>query len=204
MKVKICGITNVADGVNAARLGADYIGFVFWHGSSRDISVVRASEISKELKGVKKVGLFVNAQYDHVSSVINQVGLDIVQFHGDEGPKYCGEFSDIEVWKALKVKDATSLDQIQRYPTYAMVLDAHVEGQEGGTGRTFDWDLTARAKEHGKNIILAGGLTPANVAEAVSRVRPYAVDVSSGVESEGKGLKDDALMRDFISAAKRE
>jgi indole-3-glycerol phosphate synthase len=201
-KIKICGITNLEDGLNAVNLGADYIGFVFYEKSPRNVTPKKARELSSRLEGVKKVGLFVDENLEKVKSIADLVGIDVLQFHGNESPGYCRRFKDKEVWKALRIKDKESLSVIPTYDSVdAILLDAHVEGKMGGTGKTFDWELAVRAKEFGKRIVLAGGLDPSNVAEAIQKVNPYAVDVSSGVE-ESKGKKSYEKMKSFIDIAK--
>lgn len=201
-KIKICGITNLEDGLNAVRLGADYVGFVFYEKSPRNVTPEKARDLSRGLGEIKKVGLFVNENPEEVRSIADLVGIDVLQFHGNENPEYCRQFKDREVWKALRIKDKESLAVIPAYESIdAILLDAHVEGKIGGTGRTFDWDLAVRAKEFGKRIVLAGGLDPSNVAKAIQEVNPYAVDVSSGVE-ESKGKKSYEKMKAFIDIAK--
>lgn len=201
-KVKICGITNLEDGLNAVKLGADYVGFVFYEKSPRNVSFRQAWEISQELGKVKKVGLFVNETPENVMAISDFVGLEVLQFHGDENPQYCLGLAGIadETWKAIRVEDEGSLAQIQAYESIdAFVLDAHVDGKMGGTGSTFDWELAKKARVYNKRIILAGGLDSSNVREAIRIVQPYAVDVSSGVE-EAKGKKSYEKMREFIEA----
>jgi phosphoribosylanthranilate isomerase len=200
--VKICGITSVADGVAAAEAGADALGLMFHEPSPRNISIKTASEIARELPPfVIKVGVFVNAPEEVVLRAIGECGLNIVQFHGDETPEYCGLFP-VMTLKAFRIKDADSLKQLPDYSTDAWLLDAHVSGKQGGTGEKFNWDLAIEAQKHGKPIFLAGGLTPENVANAVRQVRPYGVDVSSGVEA-APGKKDHAKVQAFIQAAKK-
>jgi phosphoribosylanthranilate isomerase len=135
-----------------------------------------------------------------VRVIAERSGVDTLQFQGDETPEYCEAFP-LRAIKAIRVKDRASLDMMESYRVRAFVLDAYREGEYGGTGQTFDWELALAAKAHGR-IILAGGLTPDNVAEAIRRVRPFAVDVSSGVEGSTKGIKDHGKIRAFIQAAK--
>ncbi|HXC98386.1 MAG TPA: phosphoribosylanthranilate isomerase [Verrucomicrobiae bacterium] len=199
--VKICGITNAADALAAAGSGADALGLMFYEGSPRHITVKAAAEIARQLPPfVIKVGVFVNAPEDAVLRAIGECGLNIVQFHGDETPEYCGLFPVMTI-KAFRVRDAGSLKTLADYQTDAFLLDAHTPDKLGGTGATFNWDLALEAQKLGRPIFLAGGLTPENVAEAVRRVRPYAVDVSSGVE-ESPGKKDHHKVAAFIKAAK--
>lgn len=202
--VKICGITNLEDGLNAVSLGADYIGFVFYEKSSRHINVQDATDISKRLTGVKKVGLFVNEAPEKVMAISTFVELDVLQFHGNEKPLYCSELTYLgkEIWKAIRVESELSLAKISEYDSIdAFVLDSYVKEKLGGTGETFDWELAKQAKNYGKKIILAGGLDSLNVKEAISMVSPFAVDVSSGVE-ESKGKKSYEKMKEFIDAVK--
>ncbi len=201
VKVKICGITNLPDGMAAAEAGADALGFVFYDQSPRYISIPAAAELIRQLPPfVMKVGVFVNAPEDLVLRAIRECGLNMLQFHGDEPPDYCVQFGLMSM-KAFRVRDAASLRALQDYPTDAWLLDAYSPGKPGGTGETFNWDLALEARGLGRPIFLAGGLTPENVAEAVQRAQPYGVDVSSGVEA-APGRKDHAKVRAFIKAAK--
>ena len=199
--VKICGITSVADGLAAAEAGADAVGLMFYEGSPRHVSPQTAAEIARDLPPfVIKVGVFVNAPEVEVTRAISECGLNIVQFHGDESPDYVRRFPVMTI-KAFRIRDESSLQPLADYATDAWLLDAHAPDALGGTGQQFNWDLAVKAKELGRPIFLAGGLTPANISEAVRRVRPYAVDVSSGVES-APGKKDHRKVRAFIQAAK--
>jgi phosphoribosylanthranilate isomerase len=199
--VKICGITNAPDALAAAASGADALGLMFYEGSPRHITVKAAAEIARQLPPfVIKVGVFVNAPEDAVLRAIGECGLNILQFHGDETPEYCGLFPVMTI-KAFRVRDRESLKALADYQTDAFLLDAHTLGKLGGTGATFNWDLAIEARKLGRPIFLAGGLTPENVAEAVRRVQPYAVDVSSGVEF-SPGKKDHQKVAAFIKAAK--
>ncbi|BCS52965.1 phosphoribosylanthranilate isomerase [Geobacter sp. SVR] len=200
VKVKICGITNLDDALTAIDAGADALGFVFVQASPRHIAPEQAADIIRQLPPfVHTVGLFVNQTQQTVNSIADQCGLDLIQLHGDESPHYCRGIGR-RIIKAFRIKDSTSLDGVDSYRVAACLLDAWSPTAHGGTGQTFNWDIAAVAAA-AHRIILAGGLTPANVAEAVKRVCPYAVDVSSGVES-APGRKDAALVRDFIAAAK--
>jgi phosphoribosylanthranilate isomerase len=199
--VKICGITNAEDGIAAAAAGADALGLMFYEGSPRHIPVKAAAEIARQLPPfIIKVGVFVNAPEDLVLRAIGECGLNVVQFHGDETPEYCASFPVMTV-KAFRVRDAKSLTALADFQTDAFLLDAHSRDKLGGSGETFNWDLAVEAQTFGRPIFLAGGLTPGNVAEAVRRVRPYAVDVSSGVEI-SPGKKDHQKMAAFVKAAK--
>jgi phosphoribosylanthranilate isomerase len=169
--------------------------------SPRCITPQAAAEIIRHLPPfVAKVGVFVNASADEIRKTASVSGLDTLQLHGDESPEFCAQFS-LPVIKAFRIRGAECLCPIRNYKTSAWLLDSYVPGRAGGTGATFNWDLALQAKKFGGRIILAGGLTPQNIADAVRQVQPYAVDVSSGVES-APGKKDAAKMKQFISAAK--
>ena len=201
VKVKICGITNLPDGMAAAEAGADALGFVFYDQSPRRISVEGAAALIRQLPpSVMKVGVFVNAPEDLVVRASRECGLNLLQFHGDEPPDYCLQFGLMSM-KAFRIRDAASLQALQNYPTDAWLLDAYSPDTPGGTGETFNWDLALQARSLGRPIFLAGGLTPENVSEAAQRAQPYGVDVSSGVEA-APGRKDHAKVRAFIQAAK--
>ena len=200
-RVKICGVTNVADAQMAAESGADMIGLMFYEHSPRHITLATAVEISRALPPfVMRVGVFVNPDEALVPRAIAECGLNLLQFHGDEPSDFCTQFG-VMCMKAIRVRDEASLQQLENFHTNAFLLDAHSKSGLGGTGEKFNWDLAVEAQKFGKPIFLAGGLTPENVAEAVKKVKPFAVDVSSGVES-APGKKDTAKVRAFIAAAK--
>jgi phosphoribosylanthranilate isomerase len=201
VKVKICGITNLSDGMAAAEAGADALGFVFYDQSPRHISIDAAAALIRQLPAfVLKVGVFVNAPDELVARAIRECGLSLLQFHGDEPPEYCLRFGLMSM-KAFRIRDADSLQALPNYLTDAWLLDAYTPDKPGGTGETFNWDLALEARSLGRPIFLAGGLTAENVAEAVRRARPYGVDVSSGVEA-APGRKDLAKVIALIRAAK--
>jgi phosphoribosylanthranilate isomerase len=201
LRVKICGITNPDDALMAIDAGADALGFMFYEPSPRKLSLTAAANITRQLPPfVTKVGVFVNAGEGFIQQAIAACGLDRVQLHGDESPEFCRKFS-VPVIKAFRVRDADSLNVLPRYDTAAWLLDSYVSDKHGGTGATFNWELAMAAKKFGRPIILAGGLTPENVGEAIRQVRPYAVDVSSGVES-APGKKDFGKVRAFIKSAR--
>jgi phosphoribosylanthranilate isomerase len=201
VRVKICGLTNIEDGLAALDAGADALGFVLYASSPRCVPLEQAAEMVKQLPPfIAKVGLFVNASELSIRHAIEQCGIDTLQLHGDEAPEFCRRFQ-LKVIKAIRMRDASSLDELAQYETSGWLLDSYVAGKAGGTGEKFNWELACRATELCSRVILAGGLTPANVAEAVRQVRPYAVDVSSGVEWK-PGKKDRHKMKDFIAAAK--
>ena len=199
--VKICGITSEADALAAVEAGADAIGLMFYEGSPRHVTLEQAKAISAALpQHVMRVGVFVNAEEAFVHQALTECMLNILQFHGDETPEECSRYP-VMTLKAFRVQGEETLAELEAYPSAGYLLDAYVKDALGGTGATFNWDLAVRAQEFGKPIFLAGGLTPENVAEAVRKVQPFGVDVSSGVESE-PGRKDAEQMRTFVSAAK--
>ena len=200
--IKICGITNLRDAKQAYKAGADAIGFVFAK-SPRRISIQKAKSIAKAIpSSIKKVGVFVDASEDFVKKAIKIVGLDAVQFHGNESPAYCRKFRGLaEVIKAIRVKNRGSLDRIKAYDVDAVLLDTYNPRKKGGTGKTFSWALAIAAKKFKKPVILSGGLSPDNVRQAAEKVKPHAVDVSSGVEV-SPGRKDHAKVKEFIKNAK--
>lgn len=200
VRVKICGITNIDDARLAVRAGADALGFIFAP-SPRNVSPEAAAGIIASLPPfVTAVGVFVNERPERIREIAAQCRLGWIQFHGDEGPDDCAVFGGRAI-KAVRVRDARSLRGLERYRVGAFLLDSFVRGARGGTGEAFVWDLAA-ALSPATPIILSGGLTPENVARAVAAVRPYAVDVSTGVESE-PGRKDPARMEEFVREAKK-
>jgi phosphoribosylanthranilate isomerase len=202
-KVKICGITNLADAQAAVGAGADALGFNFYEKSPRFVPLKTAAEISKKLPPfVMRVGIFVNAPEGFVLRAIGESNLTMLQFHGDEPPEFCTQFGLMSM-KAFRIRDEKSLDELPKYQTDAYLLDACSAEVRGGTGEKFNWDLAVEAQKFGRPIFLAGGLTPENVAGAVKKVRPFGVDVASGVEI-SPGKKDHAKVKAFIQAAKKE
>jgi phosphoribosylanthranilate isomerase len=201
VRVKICGITRIDDLHAACDVGADALGFVFYDKSPRHVSVEAAAALVRALPPfVQSVGLFVNADPAYIESVLQQVPLDVLQFHGDESPVDCIRFGRPYL-KAVRVKADTDLLKCAADFDTArgLLLDAYVAGVPGGTGERFDWGLIPASLP--KPVILSGGLTPDNIVEAVQGVRPWAVDVSSGVEL-SKGIKDSHKMAQFIAKAK--
>ena len=197
VRVKICGITRVEDALAAVEQGADAIGLVFYAPSSRAVSIAQAAAIARQVPAfVSVVGLFVNAEESFVQEVISQVGLDLLQFHGDETPEQCARYR-LPFIKAVRVKADTNLVQCAKdySASRALLLDTYTEGVAGGTGHVFDWGLIP--PDLNKPLVLAGGLTVANVAVAIKQVKPYAVDVSGGVEV-SKGIKDAAKVAAFM------
>ena len=201
MRIKICGIILREDALGACEAGADALGFIFWQGSKRYIDPDEAKKIVKALPPfVTTVGVFVDERHDKISEIIELVGLDVVQLHGTEPPEFCDTIPR-PVIKAFRVTGEEVVSELSRYNVSAYLLDTYREGVPGGTGKTFNWDLALEAKKSGKPIILSGGLHPGNVAEAIEKVRPYAVDVASGVEKE-PGRKDYRKMEKFVKEAR--
>ena len=210
-RVKICGITNREDAVTAADSGADAVGLNFFDGSPRCVSREVAQEILKILPPqVTKVGVFVNSPASEVRKTFDDLDLDIIQLHGDEPPPMLGLFENRPVIRAFRCRD-TGLDPVVEYIEkctrlacipYGVLIDAYYPGQYGGTGRAVDWNsvVRQRAELGNLNLVLAGGLTPANVAKGIATVQPTAVDTASGVES-SPGIKDASKLQQFVKAA---
>jgi len=200
-RIKICGITRPEDAEQAAKLGVDAIGLVFYGPSPRNVDIEQASAVVDVLPPfVTSVGLFVNATADEINAVLAQVNLDLLQFHGDESPEFCAGFD--RPWiKAIRMAEGVDLHaEAERYSeSSGLLLDAYHPALPGGTGESFDW--TRIPADLPATVILAGGLTAQNVGEAVCTVHPYAVDVSGGVEAE-KGIKDWGKMADFVEAVR--
>ena len=198
-RIKICGITRLDDALEAINSGADAIGLVFYPLSPRNIEIKQAAEIVKQLPPfISVVGLFVNAEAAAINTVIKQVGIDLIQFHGDEPESFCKQFSRPYI-KALRMKPELDLNQAAgAYASArALLLDTYRKGIPGGTGESFNWDLVPHNFE--KALILAGGLAANNVDQAIAITRPYAVDVSGGVEKQA-GIKDAQKIKDFVAA----
>ncbi len=197
-KIKICGITSIEDATLAAGLGADALGFIFYSGSKRYIDPDTAREIISALPPfLTKVGVFVNQGVEEISDIQEKTGINVVQLHGDETAEFCSSLSSTII-KAIRVKDISDLESLAQYPVQAILLDTYSDTEYGGTGKSFDWGILDN-KSISQNIILSGGLNPDNVAEAVRIVKPYAIDVSSGVEAE-PGKKDHEKVKKFIEA----
>lgn len=202
VRSKICGITRIEDALIAAEAGADAIGLVFYAKSPRAVSIQQARDIVAALPAfVTTVGLFVNASREELNDVLAGVALDLLQFHGDESPAECESYQRPYI-KALRVKPGDDIAQLAAPYAKArgILLDTYVPGVPGGTGAAFDWSLVPSGLL--QPLILAGGLSAANVQAAIEQVRPYAVDVSGGVEA-GKGIKDTAKIRAFMQAVGR-
>ena len=201
VRVKICGITRLEDALHAATAGADALGWVFYDKSPRHVTAQQAAAIGAALPPfITRVGLFVDASGDEIKSILQSVSLDLLQFHGDETPAFCAQFGKPYI-KAVRVHAATDLLKYAADFDAAcgLLLDAYVPGVPGGTGESFDWKLIP--KNFPKPLVLSGGLTPDNVTDAIHQTEPWAVDVSSGVES-SKGIKDPHKVAQFIANAK--
>lgn len=209
VRVKICGITHVEDALAVAEAGADLLGFIFYLPSPRYVTIGQAGEIIAALhrwegerdhrQPIRTVGVFVDEELDRVREAIRECNLDYAQLHGKEPPEYAAALGAHTI-KALRVRSEADIEQLAAYTASAYLLDAYHPTKSGGTGQTWDWKLATAAKQYGP-VIVAGGLTPANVAEVVRQVQPYGVDVSSGVES-APGRKDIAKVQRFVAAAK--
>ena len=206
-KVNICGITNYEDAMYSVTLGADFLGFNFYSKSKRYVSVDTAKDIISKLPDTfVPVGVFVDEEIEKVKHIVEKCKLKMVQLHGKETPEYCSLLNSqcsVPLIKAFRIKGEGTLRYIARYKDVVnyFLLDTYVDSVEGGTGQTFNWDIAIEAKKFNVPVFLAGGLTPENVKEAVSKVQPYGVDVASGVERLPR-RKDYNKLRDFITKIK--
>jgi phosphoribosylanthranilate isomerase len=204
VKIKFCGLTNLPDAERAVGAGAWAIGLIFWPGSPRRCAPADAAEIAAAVKRqVEVVGVFVNATLGTIAETADAVGLTMLQLHGDEGPAFCEEAArrtGCKVIKALRVRSGADIQDSARFRTDYHLLDSHVPGKPGGTGEAFAWELVS-AHRGSVPVILSGGLTPDNVAEAISVAHPFAVDVASGVEL-APGRKDPEKLRAFAAAVR--
>ena len=197
VKIKICGMTQLKDALFAIEQGADAVGFIFYKKSPRSTTMKTVRDIILKLPPLAgTVGVFVDETVERVNKVADYCGLDMVQLHGDESPAFCRKIHR-RVIKAFRVKDFQSLKKLQKYSVSGFLLDTFSDDLHGGTGKTFDWNLVLPAKKIGP-VILAGGLTPSNIRQAVSQTRPYGVDVCSGVEK-SPGVKDPEKVRAFLT-----
>ncbi len=202
IRIKVCGITRYEDARVAVNLGVDALGFIFYPASPRYISPSDAAQITKKLPPfVSKVGVFVNEKISALEEIACEAGTDTIQLHGSETPEYCRSVP-FPVIKAFSVKPTSDLDTLSEYDVQGFLLDTWKDGLRGGTGSTFDWNIAIKACSKYKNIILAGGLGPSNIAEALESVSPYAVDVNSGVEI-SPGVKNPLKLRDVITLVKK-
>jgi phosphoribosylanthranilate isomerase len=201
--IKICGITNLEDAVEAIAAGADALGFNFYKPSPRYITAQSARVIIEQLPdSVLKVGVFVNEESpDQVRRIANESGITALQLHGDESPDYCHDFADQYVIKALAVGHDFDTQVVDRYQVNAIMLDTKHNTLRGGTGHSFDWSIAQKLRKKVPNLYLAGGLSPENVADAIETVRPYAVDACSSLE-ESPGKKNVERMRAFVAAVR--
>ncbi len=202
VRIKICGITNIEDALLSVDLGANALGFVFYKESKRYIKPDNAKSIISKLPPfVTTVGVFANQDLDEIKKIKENAGFDVFQLHGDESPDFCMKLEG-KVIKAIRVKENIDPKEVESYPTQAILFDNYSTEAYGGTGETFGWEIL-KGFDTSKKIILSGGLTPENVAKAIRIVKPYAVDVSSGVE-ENPGKKNPDKLKRFIKAVKNE
>lgn len=203
VRVKVCGITNLKDAEAACRLGADALGFVFAK-SPRRIYASKARAISLKMPPyVSLVGVFVDENIKKLLEIAEKCRLDYIQLHGNESINYCKQLKKYyKIVKAVRVGEKKSFDGLSGYDVDAFLLDTYRPGKAGGTGEKFDWNMALSARKLGKPVILSGGLKPGNVSEAIMKIKPYAVDVSSGIES-SPGKKSMKLMKEFIQKAKK-
>jgi phosphoribosylanthranilate isomerase len=197
--VKICGITTLADAMVAVEAGADALGFNFYRPSPRYIRPEKAREIIDRLpESILKVGVFVNEDVESVARIATEANLSAVQLHGDESPEYCHKLAGQYVIKVFRAGDGVD---VETYGVDAIMLDTKDDLLRGGTGRVFDWSIAQRTNDSTPKLFLAGGLSPENVAEAITTVRPYAVDACSSLE-ESPGRKDHTRVRAFVKAVR--
>ena len=198
---KICGVTSAEEAASIADLGADSIGLNFYSQSPRYLLKKDAAEIAASGKNCSIIALFVNPSVEEVESIISEIEIDGLQFHGDEDSEFCESFG-MDYIKAISMKRNDSPEHLEEYHpnAWALLLDSYVTGLSGGTGRTFDWNNWPVVKN--RKLILAGGLAPENVALGIQSTKPFGVDVSSGVEGEVKGVKDISLVKEFIKEVK--
>ena len=211
VKVKICGITNFEDAVAAIEAGADMLGFNFYRPSSRYIKPERAREMIDRLRetnanaSTQMVGVFVNESIESITQIAKNLKLDVLQLHGDESPEFCAELKslapDKAIIKALRVNGAFDPRTASSYSVQAIMLDAFHQQLRGGTGRVIDWDIAGTVRDLVPRLFLSGGLSPENIGEAISRVRPFAVDACSSLES-SPGRKDSLRMKEFVRAVR--
>ena len=200
-RIKVCGITSKKDALKAVSLGAWALGFIFYKKSSRYIAPEIAKKIITALpKRIISVGVFVNANDKEICQIVEMCGLKAIQFHGNETPKFCSQFKGMKTIKALRVKTKSDIKKASLYKTDFLLFDTYKEGSFGGTGKSFDWDFLSTQRNILKRSILSGGLNPENITDAVSLVKAYAFDVSSGVEKR-PGRKCQRLFKKFFGQA---
>ncbi len=197
-KIKICGITNKKDALAAASFGAWAVGFIFYKKSPRYVDPKVAKKIIKDLpKKIIPVGVFVNETASNIKNIIRDCGLKALQLHGDETPSFCKKFKDLKTIKAFRIRNKNDFKKVLKYKTDYFLFDTYKQGFFGGTGKVFSWDSIKDAKISAKKIILSGGLNPKNIKEAISSVKAYAFDVSSGIEKR-PGKKCQRLMKSLF------
>jgi phosphoribosylanthranilate isomerase len=202
IRVKICGVRTLEEAQEAIACGADALGFNFWQKSARYIEPQKAREIIQQLPIFTHcVGVFVNETPERIKEIVEQTKINVVQLHGDEEPEFCAQIGSVKIIKAFRVGEDFHIEEMRKYPADAFLLDSKVKGEYGGTGKRFDWRIALGAKSIAP-IILAGGINIANVAEAIDYVRPFAVDVCSGVEAE-PGRKDLQKLKEFMLEVER-
>ncbi|MBI2485367.1 MAG: phosphoribosylanthranilate isomerase [Deltaproteobacteria bacterium] len=199
-KIKICGITNIEDAILAIDLGADALGFMFYEESKRYIKPLEARCIISQLPPfITTVGVFVNQELDEINDMKEKAGFDTIQLHGDESPELCTKLGGKAI-KTIRVRDSINSREVESYPTQAILFDTYSTKGYGGTGESFSWEILKDLNTT-KKIILSGGLSPENVVQAIQTVKPYAVDISSGVE-EYYGKKSPEKLKKFIEAVR--
>jgi len=207
-RIKICGVTLPDDAARAAAAGADFVGLNFWPKSKRFVARERAALLAAAVRGAgaaQVVGVFVDADTDDVAAVMREVDLDLIQLHGGETPEEVmavARASNRPLWKVIAAGAPSDLDRMESWPVEAILLDTPTPGR-GGSGQTFDWALAREAKRRypARKLVLAGGLTPDNVGDAIASLAPWAVDVASGVEA-APGIKDPAKLAAFVAAVR--
>ncbi len=196
--VKFCGITRLEDALCAVEAGADFLGFIFYANSPRHITPEKAAEIISQLpEEVKKVGVFVNESMFSILRIVDTCGLDVIQLHGNETPEFAEKVGPEWIWKAFSLNDESQIPEVCGFPCQSLLLDSSNDNQCGGTGKTCNWSLARKVAEQ-KTVVLAGGLNPYNILDAVTRVKPVAVDVNSGVEIM-PGIKDHDKIKEVMS-----
>lgn len=204
MKIKICGLTNKVDALNAIALNVDALGFIFYEHSPRYISPEKVEEFILDLPPfINTIGVFVNASADHISNIVKRCKLNGIQLHGSEPPEFCLQFS-VPVIKAIPIRDLDDIKIIRKYKgcVNGILLDTKAENVHGGTGKTFDWGLAIAAKEYETPLILSGGINAKNIEKALKMVSPYGIDICSGVEKE-PGIKDYNKMQELIETIQK-
>ena len=203
-RIKICGITNLTDALLSVELGADALGFNFYQKSPRYLSPEKARKIADQVDGeTLKVGVFVNEDFDRVLKIAEVTGINAIQFHGEESPEYCSNLkreTGMTIIKAFRISPDFAPEDVLCYEIDAILLDAFSKNAHGGTGHVFDWEIAKKVSSLFNNMYLAGGLSPANVADAINMVAPYGIDACSGLE-QAPGVKDEAKLRAFFANA---